>query len=189
MSSPVRLMSCSTEPNCPRSFCAVFCPTPASGDVVGGIAHEREQIDDLCGLGELVFFADGGFVQCFHGCSSPSGAAHGYVRGHELRVVLVGGKHVHVEPAGGSLLCHSAYHVIGFVAGRFENGDSVSAYDVFDERHCVAYVLGGGLALRLVFRISLVAEGGSGGVERHSQIVRLVVAQEVFERIDETEYG
>ena len=66
-------------------------------DVVGGIAHEGEHIDDLSRVGESVFFADGFDIQFLQSVFTGRGSAHRDAGAHELGVVLVGGDHEHVE--------------------------------------------------------------------------------------------
>ena len=114
-------------------LCGLLADTGTTGDVVRTVAHESQQVDDLCGRVDaelLLHFLDAQRVELLVAVAR---AVHEHVFAHELAVVLVGGHHVGVDAAGAGLRGQRADDVVGFVAGHFEDGDMIGANDVFDE--------------------------------------------------------
>ena len=166
--------------------CRFRAHTRTSRHVVARIAHQPKIVDDLCGVFQTIFFANGLFVQNFERIAAASGLTHHNAWFHQLCIVLIGRNHLHKNSRFHRLFCHGANHVVGLEAGRLEQRNAIGPNDVLDERYGKANVLGCGFALRLVFGIGFVAKGGAGGVEGNADEVGLFFAKNLFERIDKT---
>lgn len=98
------------------------------------------------------------------------GAVHEDAVRYQLPVVLVGSHHIGGDALPSGFGGERAYHVVGFVAGYFEDGNAVGADDVLYNRYGKADGLGCLLALCLVLLVGLVAEGGARRVEGYSYV-------------------
>ena len=161
-----------------------------AGDVVGGVAHEAEEVDDLVGLfdapdfGELLG-GDGFVVGAF-----AAGLPHGGGVGDELGKVFVGGDHEGVVIAfvvGG--LGEGADEVVGFVAIDFEEGDGEGFAEFFAGGDGGAEFVGHLVAVGFVFGILFVARGGGGGVPGDGEVGGLLVLDDGEESVGEAEEG
>ena len=160
----------------------------ATGNVVGAVAHQAQQVDHLRDIFQLIFLEHLGDAQRLI-VATELGAIHKDVVRDQLAVVLVGRHHVDLESLKGGLLGDGPDHVVRLVAGNLEDRDAISLDDLLDDRHRLADRLGCLLALRLVSFESLVAEGRAGGIERDSDMCRLLPFQDILEAVDEAEDG
>ena len=160
----------------------------AAGDVVRGVSHQAQHVDDLPGVADVelgLYFLD---AHCLE-TARMFGAVHPHRAPHQLAVVLVRCHHVRGDASPSGLGGQGADDVVGLVAGHFQDGDAVGAYDVLDDGHGEADGLRRLLALGLVLFVGLVAEGGSGRVEGHAYMGGLLLLQHFFERVDKAQHG
>ena len=108
---------------------------------------------------------------------------------HQLTVILVGREHIGLYASRSSLRRQRADDVVGLVAIHLENGDVVGLEDVLDDGHTRADILGSLLALRLVFRESLVAERRSVRVESHTDMRWFLLFKHLVERVAKAHNG
>ena len=158
----------------------------ATRDVVGRVAHERQHIDDLSGVGEFVFLADGLHVQFLQSAFSRGGSTHRDAGSHQLGIILVGGDHHHLQTGGLSLQCECSDDVVGFKALHFASDNPISFEYLFDNRHGPLDSGRGFLTLGFVVGKRLVTEGASRRVEGHCQVIGLFGAEQFLQGIDET---
>ena len=85
-----------------------------------------------------------------------------HVRGDELQHVLVAGDDEDVEILLGGLARQSADHVVGFVAGIFQDGQAHGFAIAAHEGNLDGEIVGHGRALGFVSGEKLVAESGRG---------------------------
>ena len=160
--------------------------TGATRDVVGGIAHEGEHIDDLSRVGESVFFADGFDIQFLQSAFTGRGSAHRDARAHELGVVFVGGDHQHVESGRLPLKGERADHVVGLKTLDFARDDAISFENVLDDGHRPLDSGRSFLTLGFIVGKGFVPEGTSRWIEGHCKKIGLFGAEEFLQSIDET---
>ena len=158
-----------------------------SGEVVGRVAHKRQQVDDLCGGRYTILLRHLAFAQRVV-TATMTGSVDIDIVPHELSVVLVGGEHIgldaHASGSGGK----GAYHIVGLEAVGLEHGYMVSLENVLDDGHARPDILGRLLALCLVGGKSLVTEG-LAVVESHSHVCGLLLGYHLVEGIDEPHYS
>ena len=87
-----------------------------------------------------------------------------------MAVVLVGSHHIGGDALPSGFGGERAYHVVGFVAGYFEDGDAVGADDVLYNRYGKTDGFGRFFTLCLVLLVGFVAEGGTRRVEGYSYV-------------------
>ena len=78
----------------------------------------------------------------------------------------------------GGLARERADHVVGFVAGIFEDRQAHGFAIAADEGKLQRKILGHGRALRFVVGEKLVAKSGRGDVEDHGEVIGLLFAQQ-----------
>ena len=169
--------------------CCLLAHAGASRHIVSRVAHQGQQVHHLGGGCQPVLVADLLRSEHFGRFAAVTRPVHPHPRRHQLCVVLVGRHHVNLQSRLAALGCQRANHVVGLEARCFEDGDAEGAYEVLDHRDCPADVLGCGFALRFVFGVSLMAEGAARRVEGNAQVVRVVCAQHLLQRIDKAEYS
>ena len=156
--------------------------------VVGTVAHEAQNVDDLLGRVDAVFglyLVGAQYLEV----AAELGAIHEDVGRYQLSVVLVGGHHVGIEILLLGQFGQGAYHVVGLEAGHLDDGDVVGLDNLLDDGHRVAYHLGCLLTLGLVLLVGLVTEGGTLGVEPHGDVRRILFLEQLFECIDKPQNG
>ena len=110
----------STLPNWPMSFAAVFSPDAGhAGDVVDGVAHQREDIGDLLGLTPIFAFTAAS-SSTTRSPPRPRRRKHADPRAHELEHVLVGGDQDDVDGQIPHAVDEGAQHVVGLEARDLE---------------------------------------------------------------------
>ena len=138
-----------------------------AGHVVGGVADQRLNLDDLRGRHaetlHHLFLADHLVLH---------GVVHAHARAHELHQVLVGGDDGHVGAGFLRLARVGGDEVVGLVALLLEAGDVEGSHRVADQRELRGEVLRHVRAMRLVIGIELVAKRVLGKVEDHREMGR-----------------
>lgn len=131
-----------------------------AGDVVDGVAHESQIVDDAVRR-DAKLGQDTGFIQAF--------VAHGVdeldVGRDELGQVLVAGGDQHLVTGLGRHAGQGADAIVGLDAGDGEHRPAEEADDLVDGLNLFAQRIRHGGPLGLVLGIPLVAEGGAGGVK------------------------
>ncbi len=106
-----------------------------------------------------------------------------------MAVVLVGCHHVGGEPLCGGHAAESADHVVCLEARDLENRYAVGIHYLLDYGKGEGYVFGLCLALGLVFGVKFMAESAPLGVETHGYVCRILLLQDLMQRIAESEDG
>ena len=123
-------------------------------DVVGGVAGQREKIDDLIGP-DAEFLLDTGGIE--------ARIAHRIQQRHvvidELGHILVGGRDHGSEPARGGLPRKGADHIVGLHAVDPQQWNAVGLDGLEQRLDLRPEVLGHRWAVRLVLLIEIVAKG------------------------------
>ncbi len=155
-----------------------------AGDVVGGVAHQRQNIHHLR-WGDAEEFLDAGFVQ------EPLSArvVDAHAGAHQLQHVLVGRHDDGVVAPAGRLGGERSDHVVRLVARHFEDRNPVRLADLPHERD-----LGGQIdlhlfAVGLVGLVGLVAQRLLGTIESNGERVGLVLAEHLLEHHHEAVDG
>ena len=173
-----------------NEFCSsLFTHAWTTRNVVGSIAHESEQVDDLTGVLYTIFFAHFLLSQKLEILGFGVGLVHPHVRPHELPIILVGRHHENADFIGRKPPCQGTNYVVCLEFGNLNDRDVVGLENFLDDRYCEADALGRFFALCLVFRVDLVSKRTSFRVESHSNIVRILLFQHLFERVDEAHNG
>ena len=107
----------------------------------------------------------------------------------ELAEVLVGGHHVGDDAFLFSHTGESADHVVGLIALDLDYGDAVGAYNFLDDRHGTSDIFGSGGAFGFIILEGFVAECRTGGVEADCEVGGILLAEHLFEGVDEAEYS
>src|SRR5690606_22421541 len=145
-------------------------------DVVDGVAHQRQQVDDARGrhaeLGDDRLVA----VQlaAAHGVDQLDAAAAGE-RLHQLCEVLVACGDGDVAALARRLQRQGADDVVGLDPGDAQHREAERLHDVAHRLDLRAQVVGHRRAVGLVLGIQVVAEGLAGGVEHEGGAVRLLL--------------
>ena len=153
--------------------------TGDAGDVVHGIAHQPQDVDDLFRALQAPPGADLLGSQHFVGVALAARFVHQHLVGDQLAEVLVRGHHVGGVPVLLGMPRQGADHVVRLVPVAFQDGDVEAlddAADVGDVRGDVVRHL---LPVRLVLRVFQVPLGGLGGVEDHGDVGGLLLLDQV----------
>ncbi len=152
-----------------------------AGDVVRGVAHQREQIAHLTRrhahlLGRLGLTEDL--------------VAHGVPHEHvlpvdELQEVLVGAHDDHAQPLGARAPHDRRDEVVGLDALLRVERDRVRVDDVLEPRHLRNELGRRGRARRLVRRVHAVARRRTAPVERDGEQARLLLLHELEQHRDD----
>ena len=156
----------------------------AARDVVGSIALQCQQVDDLQRTGEAIF--------CFyllntlnlHFAALAAWVINLHLVGHELPKVFVGRHHVSLKAMFLSHVGKGAYHVVGLITGHLNHGDVVGLDDALDVRYCTFDVLGGLVAVGFIVFVGLMPEGPAWGVEAHSNVGGLLFLENILKGVD-----
>ena len=156
---------------------------PHSGttrDVVGGIAHERQQVDDLTLVAQSVLLADL-FRSHLFKPSGVLGAVHVHTFGDELAVVLVRRSHQHLKALLFRQGSYRADDIVRLKTRTLQACDMHGVEQVFDDGHGTAYILGRLFALRLVGGIRLMTERRAGRIKRHGNVRRVGLLKQIIQ--------
>ena len=161
-----------------------------TGDVVGGVAPEAEEVDDLAAMvdaEELVHLERREYLV---GLAGTAEAVHLDARGDELGEIFVGGDHNHLVETGilGGMR-ERADDIVGLEALAGEDGYAESLDHLSHPRERELDVLGHRVAVGLIFGIELMAEGGLLEVEGDADMRGLQMAEQVVEGGGKTQYG
>ena len=157
-------------------------------NVVGGIAHQAQQIDDLLRLFQTVAFAH--FVRTPNGgwvATSP-GTEHANLVRDELCKILVRGHHEHVEPFFFCALGEAPYQVVSLKSWSLQHGNLQAFEDADDPWDAQLDVFRRFVSVGFVVRELLVAQGGTGRVKHHRDVGRLFCADDLQKGVGESKH-
>ena len=163
----------------------LFANARHAGDVVGAVAHQALDVDELRRF-QAVFFADGGRVHRQR--LAVGGQQHGGGGVHQLQAVAVAGRQQRraaLRLAGGG---QRAQNIVGLPAGSTHLHKAQLVQQRFQHRHLLGQFLGHAVAGGLVAVVGFVAErrralipGDGHGVGR---VGRQQVEQDILEPVD-----
>ena len=141
--------------------------TRTSRDVVGGVAHEAQDVDELRGLLDAIFGLD-----FFHSHHLVLARVKYFDIGcHKLAEILVTGDHISEEALLLGLMGQGANDIIGLKAFDLKNGNAIGLKNALDVRHCYQDALGRLLTVSLIGLVVLVSEGfASRRVKAHGDV-------------------
>ena len=116
-------------------------------------------------------------------------AIHKYFVTYQLPVIFVGSHHIGSDTLATGFGSECTYHIIGFVACHFQNGDAVGAYNILYNRYGKTNCFWSFFALCFILFKSLAAEGRTCGVEGYSYMSGILFFQYFFEGVHKTQYG
>ena len=150
-----------------------------AGDVVGGVADEREVIDDaLRRHAELPDHRVAVVDRVGHGVDE----FHRPV--HELRQILVAGGDERVQAGGGRLGGERTDDVVGLDALDLQQRQAHGAHDGVQRLDLAGELVRHRRAVRLVVGEQVVAEGLAAGIEHHGDAGGIVFGQQLAQHID-----
>ena len=168
---------------------SLFAHARASGDVVGGVAHQPQHINDLSRRLDVELGFHFRYAHHFEFLVAVFGTVHEDVVRYQLPVVFIGRHHVSGDALPSGFGGKGSDDVIGFVSAYLKNGDAVGTDDVFYNRHRETDDFGCFFTLGFVLFVSLVAERGTCRVEGDSNVCGLLFLQHIFQCIDEAHDG
>lgn len=166
-----------------------FANAGDAGDVVDGVSHEGEDVDDLGGAFDAPFGADFGWAEDFDVGALAAGFVDFDVVGDELAEVFVWSDHEGLHLEGVGFFGEDADDVVGFEAVLGEDGDAHGVEEALDLGDGGGDVLGHFLALSFVVGEEVVARGGGGGVEDDGEVGGGLVGEDVEESVGEAVEG
>ncbi len=107
----------------------------------------------------------------------------GDVVANELCQILVAGRNNRIQSVR---VCQSGERgddIVGFNAVDHEQRQTHGAHDGMQRRNLCGQIPGHGRAVGLVFAVDLFAEGLSGSIEHHGDVLRIVVVQQPAEHV------
>ena len=183
--SPARAFRVSRSWNCCSHFAAVFGPTPAyAGDVVDGVADQRQIVGDLLGCNaELLLDAGAVERRVVHRVDERD------VTVDELREILVARRDDRRRAGGRRSPSQRADDVVGLDAFDAQQRNA-HRFDRFEQRLDLrAQLVGHRRPVRLVLGVEVVAERLAGRVEHDGHARRLQLVEQLVEHVDDAEHG
>lgn len=168
----------------------LFAHPRHTGNIVGGVAPQGQNVDHLLRIGDAVVLAH--FVQPddVDPFAPLRGFVHADVLFDQLAVVFVGGDHEYVVlAAAGGFVGQGADHVIGFITGHLQNGDPHGLQNRFDVRHGGDDIFRRGIAVGFIEGVEVAPEGASRRVESDAEVFRLLADDQFVEEFGEAENG
>ena len=150
-------------------------------DVVDGVAHQCQKVDDLVGA-YAEFFRHTFFI----GHAAGHGVGQGDVRSDQLREILVTGGNHHVHAVLGRLHGIGADDIVGFHAGHADDRQTKRLHDGDHRLDLCAQIIGHGGAVGFVLGIQRIAEGRAGRIQ-HERDVLGIFLQAAFQHVDDAE--
>jgi hypothetical protein len=150
-----------------------------TGDVVHSISPHAEHINELGRVFQAIFLANLSRAHYLHTIAAARGLVHEYLVRYELAVVLVGRHHVGGVAVRFGPFGEGANHIIRLKTFQTYHRNAEALDEPFDVRDAGTEVIGHGLAVGLVGREFLLAQGGTGHVERHSDVGWFLLLEQV----------
>ena len=157
-----------------------------AGDVVGRVARHPENIDDLFDLFDAPLFEHFFDTEHFGVGAFFGGLHHEGVFVDELGEIFIGRDHIGVEALFFGAARERADNVVGFKALFRENGNIKRFEKFLNLRNGGADLFGGFFALRFVFGKFVVPERRPGDIERHGDVRRLLLIDDLKQGVDES---
>ena len=158
-----------------------------SGEVVGRIAHECQEVNHLSRGVEFVLGAN--LVRSHRFVSATvTWSEYEHVVAHQLAIVLVWCEHIGLYAGCTRLGCECADDVVGLKTVHLEHRNVHRLNDSLYDRHRSADVFGSLLTLCLVRRKRFVAKG-LAMIERHTDMRGLLFGENLVESIDKSHHS
>ena len=171
-------------------FGCFFSDSRNARDVVGCIAPEPEDVDDLFGRFYFPLATNAGGVEQFVVAPLAARFPHGCGVGYELSKIFIGRHHVGVNPSLEiGAVGKRANDIVGLVAWDLQHRDSHGSAKLFDVGDGDGEFLGHFVALCLVFGVNDVPRGGFFGVEGYADVGRVVVVDQIEKHVCKSENG
>ena len=122
-----------------------------------------------------------------------TGIGHGvdqrHMRIHQLRHVFIAGGNHHFLIVLNRLIGQRADNIVGFHAVDNQQRQTHGADNLVNRFNLFAQFVRHGRAMRLVFRVNIVAEGFSFGIEHHHQLRAIKVFLQFADHTDHAFHG
>ena len=176
----------SIVPYWPISFAAVFFANARHArNIVGGIAHQAEQINHLRGTLNPPLRHHFFGAEHFRDIAHPGRFVDKSLFRDQLPEILVRRHHVRGEPLRLGRPHQRADDVVSLATVAFQDRDIESLQQTAHMRERGAEILGHCLPLRFILRILGMAMGGSIRIESDPHMRRLLVIEQFQERLRE----
>ena len=158
----------------------------AAGDIIGGVTHQSQDVDELLGRLDAVLVIDFFHAQDFF----LERVIDLDVRSDQLAEILVSGDHIGEETLLLGLMGKGTDDIIGLKPLDLKDGDAIGLQDAFDIGHSDEDALGRFVAVGLVGRVVLVPEClAARWIEAHGDVARLLALEQVLQGVDKAEYS
>jgi hypothetical protein len=154
-------------------------------DVVDGVAHQRQDVDDELGRHAELLLHALGVVPGSLFLRIPDADAVA----HELKEVLVAGHDRNLEAGRGGFLGQRPDYIVRLESLGGENRHAERLAGSVHHRDLFGELVGHRRATRFVVRDEIVAEGAAGQIERSGDVFRLVLAEQLSEHRHEDVHG
>ena len=118
-----------------------------------------------------------------------TGAIDFHMVTHQLTIVLIRCQHICIDSIGTCLSGECADDIVCLESIDLEDRYSIGLKQVFDDRNSLSDIFWSLLALSLVGRECLAAEGWSVGVEGHANMGGLFFCEHLVEGVEEAHDG
>ena len=156
-------------------------------DVVGGVAPDGENVDDMLGIRDAVGLAQARLVEDLGLTAAFSGFVLVDMVVDNLPQVLVRGHHVNVKAPQRLSRCHRPDHVVRLESRLHQHGNLQRFENLLQGLQRGMYQLGRGGAVGLVIGTQLMAESLGVRIEHHGQVGGLFPADQLQEEFRKTE--
>ena len=161
--------------------CRFRTATGHTRDIVRGITHQCQVVNDLAGL-YTKFFNNGGGVH--------DRIRHGVDEGDlivdKLRHVLVTSRHHGFKTRFGCLHTKRTNNIVRFDPIHDQQREAHFFHDLIQRFYLRTHVIGHSLSIRFVLGVDIVAKGFSAGIKNNHHYIGVVVANEPSEHVDYT---
>ena len=161
----------------------LFADARHAGDVVGVVAHQRLEIDELVRAQAVAFGQFGNAIEDGFRRRAASGIENANPVRDELEHVPVAGQDQHIDVLRFGLARQCAQYVVRFIVGVGDDRDAKRVEKLLDAPQLRAHVVGHGIARGLVLR-KLSVPPGVAGVERDGDIIRLIFLEDAEQFAD-----
>ena len=158
----------------------------AAGDIVSGISHQSQDVDELLGRQDAILVVDFFHAQDF----LLERVIDLDVGRYQLPEVLVTSDHIGEETLLLGLVGEGTDDIVGLKAFYLKDGDAVGLEDAFDVGHGNEDALGRLVAVGLVGRVVLMPERlAPWWVKAHGDVAGLFTLEQVLQGVDKAEHG
>ena len=166
----------------------LFTHTWTSGEVVGRVAHECQQVDNLEWGSDAVFLAYLLGAHHLVAATMTRSVDVGQLS-NQLPIVFIGGEHVALYTDGICLFSQGSDDIVGLEAIDLKDRNVIRTEYIFDDGNGLVDVLWRCVTLGFIGRKSLAAERRTMRVEGHADMRWLLLLQHFIQRVTETDNG